>query len=220
MTKKRVAILALAVLSLTALTFLRASLLSANNNDLFFYKKAVNADALNLPLPGSAFAFHLANGRFEPSAICNLDQADDSLVFTAEMVIASNSVGMSYNDAISRVIGFMGDSFVNGAKVKEPTKTWVFKKEFQSSVGASFQTACIPAVEQRVSDRDFNVFIVDTVFYDPANPEEAFMVLFKPKPLAANGCADKCPAPVILEKLLNPNWATMAKARWSFLSFL
>ncbi len=186
-------LLAGSIACLATFIFVKQNIFCMDNHDLFLHSNSVDADEVHEPEPGKAYAFHKRGGRFEPTASCVL-QGVSRAAPKVEVFHGRNLAGESYNAAIANFAGEIDNSFMGVVLAKPVERKWSLNKQHNKFAGGEFDSACIPVLVERVNNPNYEVYIVDTVYYSDGKMSDAFMVTFKPDPFVLSDCDAGCRA--------------------------
>ncbi|MCT8161340.1 hypothetical protein [Pseudoruegeria sp. SHC-113] len=210
---KRYALLGGALCVAASFAYGKTHLMQTGEGDFLFLKKFVSAQEVVEPKPGHAYAFHLRSRVFERTPICVKENADLKTSVETLGFISRNTVGENFNDAVDSMSGWLGENVVTFLKAEGAQKKWILSQQFDASFRSKFREDCLPAIEERLANGAYSVFIVDSVLRDPEKNNEPRIVVFKPEPLKPEACDATCERLAQLDTLLKPGWATKLKVR-------
>ncbi|SLN54914.1 hypothetical protein TRL7639_02916 [Falsiruegeria litorea R37] len=194
----------------------RKSVLDADQLDLRYHFKLVDAAHVNEPKPGDAFAYHGPSGTFADNAICSLYGEQFVSHPNAVNLTVFNYLGESVNWAIGRSETVSQQSLWDWFHFDEHIYSISLNKIFrQTAARENMRESCQDNVFEKATEDGYFVFIVETVYLDRDVSGLERYVKFNPRPIVTADCAAHCGEGVSLETLLDVGWLTKQKKNWN-----
>ncbi len=182
--------------SAVLIAFVSSLFLTVTMDDVLYHKRQVNADWLNSPWPGKAFAYHKPTGRFKASPLCSVDMDQAEIAKDTVTFHARNKVGQQFSEALSFMMKTTGVGNDAGFELHSVSIVLPLEKSFSSVSETPYMEYCIEDVASHAADPDYVVYQVENAYFglnEETGHNEWMMVSFKPKPIIFTTCEPGSP---------------------------